>query len=468
MKHENRSNLAILLMVGGAIAFNVEAHADERDPVSPTLIPNFQRFPDEHGQFASFSFQGGIDTSNPFFQDLGTNGRRCVTCHQPSDGWTVTPEKIRERFVATHGQDPIFRPNDGAGCPTADVSTLETRRHAYRLVLDKGLIRVGMKVPDSAEFTVMHVDNPYGCNGTDEVSVYRRPLPTSNVAYLSTVMWDGRETFKGKSIVEDLEHQAMDATLGHAQGAQAPTQEQLQQIVDFELQLFAAQVHDRHAGELSHHGAQGGPFALANTEYYAGINDPLGLNPTGKAFSPQIFTLYSNWLNESRGEPRGEARAAVARGEELFNTLPITITGVAGLNDVPLQDGKIHPTINGFCGTCHDSPNIGHHSMPAPLNIGLTDEGRRTADLPLITMMNKATGNVVRVSDPGRAMVTGKWADIGKFKGPILRALPTRAPYFHNGSAATLLDAVNFYDTRFDLHLSDSQKTDLVAFLKTL
>ncbi len=75
---------------------------------------------------------------------------------------------------------------------------------------------------------------------------------------------------------------------------------------------------------------------------------------------------------------------------------------------------------------------------------------------------------MVQVSDPGRALITGKWADVGKFKGPILRGLAARAPYFHNGSAATLQDAVNFYDTRFRLHLSQDQKDDLVAFLKTL
>ena len=42
-------------------------------------------------------------------------------------------------------------------------------------------------------------------------------------------------------------------------------------------------------------------------------------------------------------------------------------------------------------------------------------------------------------------MITGKWADIGRFKGPILRALAARAPYFHNGSAATLEEVVEFY-----------------------
>ena len=118
--------------------------------------------------------------------------------------------------------------------------------------------------------------------------------------------------------------------------------------------------------------------------------------------------------------------------------------------------------------TCHDSPNVGNHSVPAPLNIGVADASLRTPDLPLITVMCNATGKILQVTDVGRAMVTGKCADIGKFKGPILRSLAGRAPYFHNGSAATLMDAVNFYDTRFELHLSRRDKDDLVAFLKTL
>jgi cytochrome c peroxidase len=41
-------------------------------------------------------------------------------------------------------------------------------------------------------------------------------------------------------------------------------------------------------------------------------------------------------------------------------------------------------------------------------------------------------------------------------------------PCFHNGSAATLLDAVEFYSVRFNLNLSEDDKEDLVAFLKTL
>ena len=72
------------------------------------------------------------------------------------------------------------------------------------------------------------------------------------------------------------------------------------------------------------------------------------------------------------------------------------------------------------------------------------------------------------VTDPGRALISGKCADIGKVKGPILRGLAARAPYFHNGSAATLSDAVNFYDQRFGIGFGERQKQDLINFLNTL
>ena len=65
-------------------------------------------------------------------------------------------------------------------------------------------------------------------------------------------------------------------------------------------------------------------------------------------------------------------------------------------------------------------------------------------------------------------MISGQCKDIGRFKGPILRGLASRAPYFHNGSAATLQDVVNFYDQRFAIGFTDQQKTDLVNFLNSL
>jgi cytochrome c peroxidase len=65
-------------------------------------------------------------------------------------------------------------------------------------------------------------------------------------------------------------------------------------------------------------------------------------------------------------------------------------------------------------------------------------------------------------------MITGECADIGKVKVPGLRGLPARAPYFHNGTAPTLMDVVNFYDQVFGMLLAPEEKADLVGFLSSL
>jgi cytochrome c peroxidase len=57
---------------------------------------------------------------------------------------------------------------------------------------------------------------------------------------------------------------------------------------------------------------------------------------------------------------------------------------------------------------------------------------------------------------------------LNKVKVPSLRGLAARPPYFHNGSSTTLLQVLNFYDQRFNMLLTDQEKSDLVAFLNSL
>ena len=192
--------------------------------------------------------------------------------------------------------------------------------------------------------------------------------------------------------------------------------------------------------------------------FYVTINDVLGADTSGAPFDPDAMTLFRAWAGSENPK-----RAAVARGAKLFGTKSIAITGVGGLNDALGL-----PTIQGTCTTCHDSPNIGNHSVALPIDIGLTDASRRTPDMPLYTLRNLQTGETRQTTDPGRALLTGHWADIGKFKGPVLRGLAARPPYFHNGFAADLGAVVDFYDTRFSIGFTDQEKADLVAFLSAL
>ena len=460
--------LAVLACVGGlAGLLTLDGHratADER-------VPKLLTFDNEAGQVRTVNVNGAIDLNNPFFQDLGSNGRRCVSCHQPANAWSITPANVQSRFAATAGADPIFSNNDGSNCEGVRPASLEEKQAAYSLLLNRGLIRIGLNEPAGAEFVIDRVADPNQCGpATNDASLYRRPLPSSNVRFLSAIMWDGRESSSTTTIEQDLLHQANAATRGHAEGVLDLTAGEARQIVAFEMGLFTAQARDRNAGNLRSQGAEGGPEPLSQQPFFIGINDPVGLNPTGAAFEPKAFTLFNSWerLKRSEAEPSTASRGAIGRGQAIFNTRPMTLTGVAGLNGETFPNGVSLPeTFVGTCTTCHDTPNAGNHSVKAPLNIGLTDPAIAPY-LPVYTLRNVRTQDTVETTDPGRAMITGKWRDIGKFKGPVLRALAARPPYFHNGSATTLEDAIQFYEKRFNLGLTVREKADLLAFLRAL
>jgi cytochrome c peroxidase len=445
-------------------ALTTTAYADHGDPLTTN---------DTTGLLRTFTSSGTVDTSGAFFQSLGTNGRSCNTCHRIEDAWSISPADLQQRFNRTDGTDPVFRTVDGSNSPAADVSTRSARKKAYSMLLNKGVIRIGQPIPATAEFTLVGVDDPYNYASATELSLFRRPLPSTNLRFITAAMWDGRETHAPflppmdagvmtEDLVASLSHQTIDAVSLHAQGTVTPTPDQVNQIINFELGLTTAQVFDNRAGWLNTDDALGGPRVLANQQFYIGINDVLGADPAGADFDSTSMKLYDAWEPEHDNHGGGQ-RGSIARGEALFGTKQIAITGVGGLNDALGV-----PTIAGTCTTCHDSPNVGNHSVALPIDIGLTDLERRTPDMPLYTLRNKTTGATRQTTDPGRALITGKWADIGKFKGPILRGLAARAPYFHNGMAASFSDVIDFYDTRFNIKFTKQEKADLVAFLGAL
>ncbi|MBS0298651.1 MAG: hypothetical protein JSR32_01750 [Proteobacteria bacterium] len=474
--------ISALFFMLAAPAFAKDDHDDDRDRGHNTnRLPNMFSSENSHGKDATYSTAGFIDLNNPFFKSIGTNGRSCASCHAPEQGWTITPKAVKKIFNKTQGLDPLFRLVDGANSPLADVTTIDKRRAAYSMLLNKANIRVGIGIPSGAEFELIEADDPYGFASETELSLFRRPMPTTNLKFLSTVMWDGRETtlkpgsgdcIYGTStcfspVSFDLGTQANHATLGHAEALRDLTNEERDAIVAFESGLFTAQIRDNDAGDLTEEDALGGPKVLTKQKYYFGINDTLaGDYKTHKPFNPNVMSLYDSWnrfkANKSPHSTKG-ARAAIARGQALFNSKPIIIKNVKGIND----DLGVSE-LAGTCTTCHNTPNSGNHSTPMPLDIGVADESRRTPDMPLYTLKNKTTGEIVKTTDPGRALLTGKWKDIGRFKGPILRAVASRPPYFHDGSAPDLQSVVEFYNTRFNIGLTESEKADLVAFLAAL
>jgi len=506
---QNRRLTVSAALVGSAVLVGI-AGVNGQFPYFRDFIPNGILFPNPNGASQTYSANGsGIDLKGPFFQSMGSNGRSCGTCHQPSDGMSVSAADVELRFNLSEGTDPIFRTVDGSNCDhNINVASVEGRRAAYSLLRTRGVFRIALAVPANADFQVMSVENPYGCNEADTISMYRRPLPATNVRFLSAVMIDGRESTPATgttkilysnyptSLESDLAHQSVDATTGHAQGdGTRPTPEEQQEIVAFEMSLTTAQSLGNGTGFLNAHGASGGPQALLKQPFFISMNSsvnfllplleqPGGLvTPGDGQFTPAIFDSFDAW----KDLPADDPRAAVARGQAIFDSMPINITGVAGINDDVSEGGLVAggiASLSGTCGTCHDTPNVGNHSFPTPLDIGTGDPdpsnvsanlgGLDIAYLPRITVCQKdpETGlptNVCKTtSDLGQALIDGQFDHVGKIKGPILRGLSARAPYFHNGSAQTLRDVVKFYEKRFGMTLTEQQESDLVAFLSSL
>ncbi|WP_028310274.1 hypothetical protein [Derxia gummosa] len=500
---------------------------------TPGYLAQYDSFINDDGLLGHWQIDGPLVTKgNAFFQSLGSNGRTCATCHQPANAMTVGTDHIRTRFWLSAGRDPLFAPVDGATCPsnvpTADTARallggrlgggLRSREAAYSLLLNKGLFRVFLPVPATTtgsnphpvEFTVKVVSDPYGCNtdpayatSTDPqtgatrqiVSVYRRPRMSSNLLFTTStladsptsgfppidlatgdplavdpftgkfqsgnIMWDGREP--------TLESQAFDATMGHAQATTAPTQAQVAEIVAYERQVLSAQIFSKTAFDLT--SATGPKPVNGGPKWLAGQQPIAALPADGTAFA-----LYGNWNVSKPVGGIASARAAVARGEVIFNSRKFTLSNVAGFNNVVGSNA-----VQGSCSTCHNQVGVGSDALPfAQRDIGIGGHATQfggpalAGDLPVFELSCKPGfstpygGATVRTNDPGMALITGKCADIGRKTVPQMRGLAARAPYFSDGSAPDLRKLVEVYNKRFSIGLTDQEKSDLVAFMKAL
>jgi hypothetical protein len=403
-----------------------------RAEADPTILPDGRPFVNPTGTASSHSTLGNVDLTQSFFQRLGTNDRTCNTCHLPSDGWSFSATTAQQLFNSSEGHAALFQ-FDGQNVAGAALSTLENRRAASSLMITKGLVRYNLVLPAGAEFQIVASEVTYG-NPVDatHLVVYRRPLPTTNFGRLTTVLWDGRGNFIPGAPTPELAVEAIftGGTVLHAEGTPPPV-EKGAQAAALMLSLTSAQIVDSGTGALDVGGALGGALNHSSDSTSMTLNGPPG------------FNIFAAWVNSSSPN-----RRQVARGQALFNA-------------------RTFPN-GGTCSGCHSVPNQGNNANNVLFNIGIADVTRRTPDLPLYTLMNIATHETIQSSDPGLGITTGKWADINRFKAPALRSLASRPPYFHNGFAKDLEAVVNFYNGRFNIGLSEAEKADLVAFLRSL
>ena len=406
------------------------------------------------GVAATVHTSGQIDRTNPFFLSLGTNGRTCETCHDPRAAWTTSAILSTLLFELNAGNHPLFvTQHDTGNRPDAPFGTLAEKRAALTTALQYGLTRFTRTGHVGIDYNVTAVDDPWGWSTPASFSNFRRS--GTNMGFVNRIASSTTTGTPNPTVRAQLEGAMNGAALFHAQGTVPVPQEQRVAGADFMLGLSFAQIYDFIAGRLDSGGARGGPANLSAEPY------PV----VGR------FDLYDAWLdacNDGAGvhfgcSLRNRKREQIARGQELFNTMPIQVSGVAGLND---ELGI--PVLTTTCNGCHRAKNVGSSTAVRFMDIGVAAEANRAAFLPLLTVKNRDTGEIRKTTDLGRALNTRLWADIGKVRVLGLRGLASRAPYFHAGQAKNIGQVLTFYANRFNINFTSANRADLEAFLLAL
>jgi hypothetical protein len=428
-------------------------------------LPWEEDYDNATGRISILNTTGLIHTrDHPFFEPLGINGRACVTCHQPSNAMSVSTSIVQTRWSETEGKDPLFAAVDGSNCPDLPQGA----RSSHSLLLDRGLFRIALPWPPKdtggaamePEFRIEVLRDPTGCNtspvyglasGNAAISVYRRPRVAANLRHV--IAGPGGISLMADSREPSLRTQAISAAMIHEQAEAPPSAEQLRRIIDFETQIYVAQSADIRGGLLDERGIPG----VLGPENLSGASSDLP--------SPVSFDV---WRKPKQGEDLGvqrEFRASVARGSDLFYG-----------RQFRLRDSTLET-----CSSCHKAGSTRWMDV-GTTNVGTTNiettssaAAQGASELPLFRITCRETasphpvlGRVIYTQDPGRALISGKCADVGSIVIPQFRGLAARAPYFSNGSAKSLQDVVEFYDKRFGIRYTEREEQDLVNFLSVL
>ena len=329
------------------------------------------------------------------------------------------------RLQALAAEPPLGLPPMAAG-QTASAAGIRLGRRLFfdrRLSFNGTLSCANCHVPEQG-FTQNELRTPLGIEGR---SVKRNAPALYNVAYRTTLFFDGREENLVQQIWSPLlaENEMGNPSVG-------TVLRQLRELDDYDASFQAA--------------------------YGEGV----GMQTLGRALAEYQRALLSADSPFDRWYFGGEADAlpeSAKRGFALF-----VDRGCSECHQ--LQDGYAHFTDDDFHNT-----GLGFRRAMEP--------SRRVQLAPGVFVDRKDDIPEPRLSDLGRYEATGRPQDRWKFRTPSLRNVAVTAPYMHDGSLATLAEVVDFYnaggvpneglDPRIrPLGLAPHHKGDLIAFLKSL
>jgi cytochrome c peroxidase len=373
------------------------------------------------------------------------NDRVCGTCHEPEVFGTLTPEFVQEQF-ALDPEGPLFRAldsDDGQG-------------DSYDRLLEHATIRIPFETPydEVLDRTIRRCDAP----GQDTVFMFRGNPTVFNVALEEMLMHDGRES-------GDLETQARNAILTHAEPERDPTPEELTAIARFQEALFS---HEAVKAFLD----RGVELTLPDASTPPEVR--------GRAFfepDRQCGICHSGPMLNRVSE---------------FHPDPEAVGGRFESTSVGAEPGNPNPKFE----WCFVDPSSNEISPPPDLPAEGVPEYvrngrvfRRPVADPGIALIRDPAMDFTGTAPDGRitTVTTGLLSAIvglPLFKIPTLWGTPNTPPYFHDNSAKNLEEVLEQYNFMFQDFpgfadaagcdpeaaecLSEQDRADIVAFMQLL
>ncbi len=362
-----------------------DSEADQLD----TILREIER---EDFSHANTDKEKVIKGAMNFFLPLpGGNGRSCATCHNPKDGFSLSPATVEARWQRLQqarrhdpdADDPLFRSID-ADDGEQDFTLLRTR----------ALIKVRVPLPARVRMT----DNPTATHAT-----FSRAIPALN-------MLKHTAPFQQDRTAKTLEEQALGAVNAHMEPTVQPTQEFLDTVAEFQRHIFSSPKVRR----LSE--------AIEAGEPIPDIDPPLNaLERLGKE-------KFDNFCAKCHGGP--------AQVQNLENRIFPPFDG--STNPVSINVVVSNPPPAGFPASPIHGPDF---DLPTQ---------RFTVDLPNGTSVVLVSSDPGTVLTDIRALETvGGNQVFNRFDIPQLRGINKTAPYFHDHRARTLEEVVRHYQKFF-------------------
>lgn len=343
------------------------------------------------------------------------NGRVCSTCHTDESG-TISTQQVLTLLLTDPG-NPLFR----------DIDSDEGLGLTYTRLATTATFRVEIPLP--ANVRLLHDPDARSV-------ILNRSAPTFvNAALDPVIMWDGRQP--------TLEDQVTGAVLGHYEPGRLPELGERRDIARFERTVFSAPA-------LRSFADGGPPPAL-----------PAGVTASerrGREFFLDVFD----------GTSKRGVCAACHTGP-MLNEVTATFD-VA--NGIPCPTPELEDVLGEDCPSTENPPAApGSRFFTA-----FVSEFNDAANPPHVWVFTEPDGTERTIVSPdvGRALITGRFVDAELFEIPTLWGIERTAPYFHDGSAATLEELVEHY-ARFialaffgRIVLTPQDQADIVAFLRLL